>query len=76
MPIEDERDPGDAKRDFLEKLEPFTAHAGFEIREPSHVAARPRQIRHHAACDWIKYLREYDWYRVGRLLQCARGRGD
>jgi hypothetical protein len=48
-------DPGDARRDFLEKFEPFTAHADFEIRELSHVAARPRQIRDHPACDWIKY---------------------
>jgi hypothetical protein len=72
--IEDKRDSSDAGRDLLEKLEPFSAHADFEIRESGHVAAWSCQIRHYAAGDWIKHEREYDRYRAGRLLQRARGR--
>ena len=63
-----------ARRDLLEQLQPFRAHAVFELSEAGRVAARPRQALDEAGADRIGDLHEHDRHGAGRLLQWPDGR--
>ena len=64
-----------ARRDLLEQLQPFPAHAVFESHETGGVAARPRQAVDEAGADRIGDDREHDRHGAGRLQQRPHGRG-
>ena len=57
-----------ARRDLLEQLQPFPAHAEFEQDEAGDVAARPRKTLDEAGADRIDGVREHDRHGAGRLL--------
>ena len=44
-----------ARRDLFEQLQPFPAHAVFELHETGDVAARPRQAVDEASADRIAH---------------------
>src|SRR5215203_5896399 len=56
--------------DLLKELQPFPAHAVFEIHEPGGVAARSRKACDKAGANRIADDREHDRYAAGRLQQC------
>ena len=60
-------------RDLLEQLQPFSADAVFEKREPGGIAARPRQAVDKASGDWIGHDQEHDGHGAGRLQQRRHG---
>ena len=51
--VEQESDPGDARRDLLEQPQPLTGQGRLHIDETGDVATRPREARDEAAADWI-----------------------
>ncbi len=73
--IPKDRRPRHARRDLLEQLQPFPAHAVFERHETGGVAARPRQAVDEAGGDRIGDDREHDRHGAGRLQQRPHGRG-
>ena len=64
-------EPGtrDAWREFPEQLDPFAAERGFDIDEPRHVAAWPRQTGNKSAPDWIRHRHEHDRDLLGFALE-------
>jgi hypothetical protein len=58
--VVDERDPGDARRDLLERLKPLGSDRELEIDEAGDVAARTGQVRHQALPDRVGHLHEHD----------------
>ena len=58
-----------ARRDLLEQLQPFPAHAVFEQEETGDIAARPRQAIDEAGADRIDDIREYDRHGAGHPQQ-------
>src|SRR5262244_2006516 len=62
-------DPGDARRQFLEKLEPLSSERELKRGEARDIAARPRQACNEALADRIADTCENDRYRPCRLLQ-------
>jgi hypothetical protein len=70
--VEQEGDPGDARRDLLEQPQPLAGQGRLHIDETGDVAARPREARDEAAADWIGAGRENDGY-AARLMQHRRG---
>ena len=62
------------RRDLLEQLQPFGAHAVFELEEAGGVAARPRQAFDKTGAHRVDDLREHDWHGAGRLAAARRGR--
>jgi len=67
-----ERDPGDARRNLLEQLQPLARYCSLHANETGDVAARPRQASDEAIADRISNLRENDRDGV-RLLQQRPG---
>ena len=63
-----------ARRDLLDKFQPFSAGAVFEQRKPGGIAARLRQAFDNAGADRIGNLHENDRHGAGRLLQRHDGR--
>ncbi len=57
-----EGDPCRSGRYFLQQREPFAAHGGFEMGQPSEVAAGPRQAVHKAPANRVDELDEHDRY--------------
>ena len=55
-----ERDPGDARRNLLEQLQPLARYCSLHANETGDVAARPRQASDEAIADRISNLREND----------------
>ena len=51
--VEQEGDPGDARRNLFEQLQPLAGHRRLHIDETGDVAAWPRQARDEAAADRI-----------------------
>ena len=51
--VEQEGDPGDARRDLLEQPQPLAGEGRLHIDETGDVAARPREARDETAADWI-----------------------
>ena len=74
MRIAKDRHARHARRDLLEQLQPFPAHAVFERGEAGGVAARPRQALDEAGADRIGDWHEHDRHGAGRLLQRPHGR--
>ena len=60
MPGRQERDPGDARRNLLEQLQPLARYCSLHANETGDVAARPRQASDEAIADRISNLREND----------------
>ena len=58
--VEQEGDPGDARRNVLKQLQPLAANRRLRNGEAGDVASRPRQARDKAAADWIGNVREND----------------
>src|SRR6516225_7525298 len=67
-----ERDPGVARRNLLEQLQPLARYCSLHANETGDVAARPRQASDEAIADRISNLRENDRDGV-RLLQQRPG---
>jgi hypothetical protein len=65
----------DAGRDFLEQLEPFAAHAVFELRKPGNVSSRACKAVDETGTDRINHACEYNWHCVSCLLQWPHGGG-
>ena len=72
--VEQEGDPGDARRDLLEQLQPLARDRRLIIGETGDVAARPRKARDEAAADRIGNDGENDGDGA-RLMQQRRGGG-
>ena len=72
--VEQETDPVDARRNFLEQLQPLAGHRWLNIGETGNVAARPRKARDEAAADRIGNVHENDGDGA-RMLQHRRGGG-
>src|SRR5262245_39255932 len=65
---------GHARRDFLDRLQPFSNDCRFEMREASEVAARTCQARDNAERDRVHDLYEHDRHGPSRLPhgECRR----
>src|SRR4051794_17873088 len=72
--VEDDRNPLDAGRNFLKRLEPLPHHGWFEVGEPGDVAPRPRDARNKAAAHGIGHTRKHDRDRRRLPQQCGGGR--
>src|SRR6516164_11304010 len=51
--VANDRDAGHARRNLLEQIKPFSAHAIVYAGEASHIAARPCQTPYESAADRI-----------------------
>ena len=59
-----------ARSDLFQQLQPFSAHAIFELCEARGVAARARKALDEAGPDGVDDRHEHDRHSAGRLLQC------
>src|SRR5262249_13697247 len=58
--VEQESDPGDARRNLLEQFQPLAGHPGLHNDETSDIAARVRKARDEAAAKRIGHKYEND----------------
>src|SRR5215472_15143028 len=72
--IPQHRCPRHARRDLLEKLQPFSAYAVFIHEEAGDVAPGPRQALDKSPADRIDDRPEYDRHFGTRSLDCHHGR--
>src|SRR5215211_5851071 len=72
--VEDDANPGDARRDLLERFQPLCADRGFEQQKAGRIAARPRQALDEPGADRVGHDREHDRDRTGRVQQWCHGR--
>jgi hypothetical protein len=67
--VEDDGDPGDAWRDLLEQLQPFSVYRRVGHTKPCDIAAGPREALNKALADGIAHVYENDRYRACLLAQ-------
>ena len=72
--MQQERNPADAGRNLLERLQPFPGHCRFEMREAGDIAAGPRQTCDQANFDRSRDHHEHDRHRARLTLHSRRDR--
>jgi hypothetical protein len=53
-----------ARCDFFEQFNPFSANRRLEIGKSGQIAARPRETRNHTADNWVGQVNEHNRHRL------------